>query len=284
MQILARLAVQANKVCNSRILKSIYAKNMFQSATIKAQDGSFFMAVPTEIRLMIYDYVFTPPYDKTQNVLSLLATCRKVHGEAIITALNTTQFHLDGAKGLSFQSKLWGLGDLQQHLRRIDISMPIQKLDGNSGNNPFVLTTLPLTSLEIDFEKIEGTDTWLKENRIYHRLISAVLHETTAATFDAQTVPLHKSAVEKNKRRAEAAFLKPWATKSQLYHMIAWMKTKMLVVKCVDDGKDILWSAFTYFSLVDDTLTAIRVGGVPGIQHRIMFYDADAQNFMEIGH
>lgn len=284
MQVFARLAALADKVCDSHALEAVYKKNLFRPTTIKPQQASHFMSLPTEIRLIIYSFVFTPPYDKTRNVLSLLATCRKVHGEAIVMALNTTQFHLDGNKGLSFQSKLWGLGELQQHLRRIDIRMPMQRLNGNSSNNPFVLTGLPLSSLEIDFEMIEDIEKWAKENRIYHRFVSALLHQTTAATLGSQTVPLHKSMVEKNKRRARSALLKTWATKKQLYHMIAGMNTKTLVVKCTDNGKDILWSAFTHFELVEDTLTVMRVGGISGPKHHIMFYDTEGQNVLEIGH
>jgi len=162
--------------------------------------------------------------------------------------------------------------------------MPIQKLDASSGNNPFVLTKLSLAALEIDFKKIENTENWLKENRLYHRFISALLHTTTPASVTSRTSPVHSSIVEKNKRRIDAAFLKPWATKKQLYHVLVGMKAKKVIVRCVDDGKDILWSAFTHFGLVSNALTIVRLGGDGGTKHHMMFYDGDGENVLEMGH
>jgi hypothetical protein len=169
IQDLHKIAFQADKLCGTQVLKLLYRNRMFRPETIMLQNNSLFMALSPEIRLAIYEFVFTPPYDKMNNILSILATCRKVHEEALIMALKTTRFHLDGYNGLKFQTRLRNLGDLQQHLRHIDVAMSIQKLDANSGNNPFVLTKLPLAPLEIDFMTIEKADGWLRENHVYHR-------------------------------------------------------------------------------------------------------------------
>jgi len=136
----------------------------------------------------------------------------------------------------------------------------MQKLDANSGNYPFLLMKLPLASLEINFKKVENIDVWLYENRVYHRFVSALLHTTTPASVMSNSSPIHASNVEKNKRRKDAVFLKAWATKKQLYHVLVSMQAKKLVVKCADDGKDIMWSAFAHFFLVSDALTVVRVG------------------------
>lgn len=159
-----KLAFHTDKLCGTHVLRPVYRSRTFRCETVKPQADSAFMALPTELRLIVYGFVFAPPYDKANNIDSILATCRKVHCEALIMALQTTQFHLDGRNGLNFQPKLRSLSDLQQHLRYINVTMPIQKLDG--ANNPFTLTKIPLTSLEIDFETIECASDWLRENRL----------------------------------------------------------------------------------------------------------------------
>jgi len=112
MQGLQKAAFRADKLCGSTMLSLLYESSIFRPETVGLQDHSLFMALSTELRLIIYYYCFTPPYNTTANILSILAVCRKVHGEAIILGLSTTQFHLIGYKGLRFQSKLQGLGDL----------------------------------------------------------------------------------------------------------------------------------------------------------------------------
>jgi hypothetical protein len=280
MRGIAKLAFRVDKIFNNHDLEPLYRPHMFRDATVTPQADSRFMALPAELRLTIYEFVFSSTYDKVAKMLSILLTCRKVHGEAIILALRTMQFHLDGSKGLTFGPKLRSLGDLQQHLRHIHVSIPIQQLNANSSNNPFVLTKLPLTILEVDFGKIKVADSWLRENYVYHRFVSALLYQTAPATLDATTAPLHKSAVEKNKRRVKSILLKQWATRKQLHYMVVNMKANKLVVKCEEDTKDILWSAFTHFGLVSEGRTELRVGGA---RHRIMFYDCDQQNVLEIG-
>ncbi|KAF2826961.1 hypothetical protein CC86DRAFT_416741 [Ophiobolus disseminans] len=246
-------------LCGSHVMEKLYKDSIFSPENVSSQESSpFITALPTEVRLAIYDFVFSPPYEKSANILPILAIYRKVHSEAIIKTLESTQFHLDGCSGLKFQSKLRVLGDFQQHLRRIDITMPIQKLDAEGGSNPFALTKLPFTSLIIDFENIEHADNWLRENCIYHRFMSALLHTTAPNATGSGTVALHNSIIKKEKRRYNAAFLKPWATKKQLFYMVVCMKTKNLIVKCVDDGKDILCGAFAHFVLFDDSLTILR--------------------------
>ena len=116
MQALQKVAFRTDKLCGTHILSPLYQSLTFRPETVNPQSHSLFMALPPELRLMIYEAAFTPPYNKATNILSLLATCREIHGEAVVLALRTTQFHLDGYKGLNFQSKLRGLGNLAQHL------------------------------------------------------------------------------------------------------------------------------------------------------------------------
>jgi hypothetical protein len=60
------------------------------------------------------------------------------------------------------------------------------------------------------------------------------------------------------------------------------MKTKKLLVECADDRKDILWSAFTHFGLMEDSHSSFRVV-VDGKEHYFMFDDEVNKNFMEMG-
>lgn len=76
--------------------------------------------------------------------------------------------------------------------------------------------------------------------------------------------------------------LRPWARKDMLCNMVAEMEAKKVTVKCRNDGKDILWSSFTQFGLVNEPLTIIRAGGEDVAKHRVMFYDTDEQNVPEM--
>jgi hypothetical protein len=172
---------------------------------------------------------------------------------------------------------------LQQHLRHIKVRMPIQMLDVSSGNNPFILTHLPLDILHIDFEEIKDVGDWLKEAYVYQRFISALLYQSLPKNGGSQGgVLLHKSLVQKFKRFVAGVLLQKWATQRHLYHLLFNMKTKKLLVECASSSKDILWSAFTHFSLVDDILSMFYRAADRKL-HYIMFADEDDQSFMEMG-
>ena len=136
--IVRTLAYHADRICGIHSLETVYKKKIFQSP-VGLQSASRLLSLPVELRMMIYEHLFAPPYART-NTLAILATCRKIHGEILVLALEKAQFQMSGHKGLSFQSKLWALGPLQQHLRHVNITMPIQKLSDTSANNPFILT------------------------------------------------------------------------------------------------------------------------------------------------
>lgn len=113
MQAVAKLAFQADMRGGKRTFEPFYMRNTFRIETMGSQEGSAFMALPTEIRLNIYDFVFLsqPPTGKSN--LAILAACRQVHGEAIVKALKMTCFHLSHTSDLEFESRLRRLGPLQ---------------------------------------------------------------------------------------------------------------------------------------------------------------------------
>jgi hypothetical protein len=92
---------------------------MFRINLIDAQKNSMLMSLPPDIRQMIWKYVLSLSYDKSANILSIVSTCRLAHGEAIVQALESTTFYVGRSAGLEFQSKLWSLGTLAQHLRHV---------------------------------------------------------------------------------------------------------------------------------------------------------------------
>lgn len=119
MQALMKLAFLADNWCGFRTFESLYIGNTFRGEAVKAQDNSRFMDLPTEIRLMIYQFVFSPLSLRSANPLYILSTCRQIHGEAIVTALRATHFYINRFTGLNFNPRLRSLGKLQQHLRHI---------------------------------------------------------------------------------------------------------------------------------------------------------------------
>jgi hypothetical protein len=110
---------------------------MFCHDLIDSQKNSTLMSLPPKIRLMIWNYVLSPPYNNSAKTLSILASCRLAHGEAVVRALESTTFHVGRAAGLEFQSKLWSLGTLTQHLRHIRVEICLKDSTARSANNPF---------------------------------------------------------------------------------------------------------------------------------------------------
>jgi hypothetical protein len=270
MQSLKKLAVEADKWYGR------YTGNVFRAETIYPQNDSLFMGLPPEIRLMVYELVFSPAGTRGtrgKNILSILLLCRQVHGEAIVRALQTTKLHVPQLHLLnsSLERRIKSLGPLQQHLRHIFIYMDINVLDIGSATNPFILTQLPLHNLDIDFGPIEGLNNhWLPQNKLYHTLLSAILYQTTPKNSDASTISFHQSLVERTKRSLATMLMQKWPTKAQLYHFLLNMKTKKLTIDCEAVNKEILWLAFTHFDLVDDGCTVLRKGA-DGTLHGMVF-------------
>jgi len=282
MQAVGKLAFQVDKRSGKRAFESFYMRNTFRMETMVPQEDSDFMALPTEVRLNIYDFVFLAQRTTGKSDLAILATCRQVHGEAIVKALKTTRFHISHTSGLEFESRLRRLGPLQQYLRHIQVRMPMQQLNARSATNPFILTQLPLDILHLDFGKIDGTGHWLGENYLYQRLISAMLYQTALGTSGTGAASLHQSFVNKCRRIIAGTLLQNWATKKELYHLLFTMKTKRLLMECSDDGKDMFWSACSHFGLMDGCCGIFRQHD-SGKKHYIMFGDDDNKNFLEMG-
>jgi hypothetical protein len=77
--------------------------------------------------------------------------------------------------------------------------------------------------------------------------------------------------------------LKPWAEKENLNRTLFRIKTKEVLVRCKDDGKDLFWSAFAHFDLVEGSLQIIRKNGEKGLERYVMFWDENGNNVLEMG-
>jgi hypothetical protein len=266
MQALSKATFHVDRFCQSHTFEALWRKNMFRIDLIDGQKDSMLMSLPLEIRLMIWKYVLSPPYNNSADILSVLATCRLVHGEAVVHALESITFFVRRSAGLEFQSKLWSLGTLAQHLRHVRVDTSFEKLDGRSANNPFILTKLPLNHLYINLGELQSNG-WFSQNMAYQRLIFALLND------------------EAERRVFEIDILRIWATKKQLYKMLVGMQTKLMTVACTKSRQDLLWSAFSHFRLVDSYCTVLRKGGQGGANHYIIFgngWNPD-QNVVEMG-
>jgi hypothetical protein len=158
MQSLSKAAFQIDRYYQSHNFEWLWKNNMFRHDLIDSQKNSTLMSLPPKIRLMIWNYVLSPPYNNSAKTLSILASCRLAHGEAVVRALESTTFHVGRAAGLEFQSKLWSLGTL--------------------------LSKLSLDHLDIDLGVVK-TEHWADENFEYHYLMSALLHEESEHRFFA---------------------------------------------------------------------------------------------------
>ncbi|KAH9859437.1 hypothetical protein IAQ61_011218 [Plenodomus lingam] len=74
-------------------------------------------------------------------------------------------------------------------------------------------------------------------------------------------------------------------TQKDLFHMLAGMKTRLMVVGMYHRTYDILWNAFAYFKLLQDKLTVINVSeGNESVERRgIMFMEYCKQICFEMG-
>ncbi|KAF2865771.1 hypothetical protein BDV95DRAFT_585829 [Massariosphaeria phaeospora] len=283
------IAYTLDKHNGTYTMEDFYKRHLFQSPAFP-QTSSLLMNLPPEIRLMIYDWVATTPYSPNHPpVFPLLATCRLIHGEAIATALQRTQFHLQGAQGLNFRPALWSLGALQQHLRHVEITVPLARLDAVGANNPFALALLPLNELVIDFGDLDlnlGARDWKTDVALCSRLVSALLNRSEPAALGDATALISSSAA-----RGERLFqIDTWQfapRREQLYDVLMRIRAKKVLVRAEDHGADFLWSAFTLFKLVDHHLTMVRVSSVDrAADHKVrylLFADVGEQTTFEIG-
>jgi hypothetical protein len=121
MQALSKFAFLVDRVCQTHTFESFWKQNMFPLDLINSQEDSLLTNLPPEIRLMIYKHVLSCSNKTSRHKLAILAACRQIRGEAIVTALKNTCFHVNKHSGLDLQSKLWSLGTLKQHLRHIKV-------------------------------------------------------------------------------------------------------------------------------------------------------------------
>lgn len=277
MQALQQVALQAGKMCGSDTLATINRRNLFNPATMKSQPDSLLMALPTELRVMIYEAVFSAPATGTEPPLALLSTCRQIHGEAIEIALKTCQFYGSPGLGFAFESRLSSLGPLQQHLRHVKVEIPIDDLTYHRATNPFALIELPLDKLEIKIDIPEFL-TWTAASRIYGSIMSAVLYQDAYATATGATM-----------RRVALTLRTYWATRKPLRSMLRSTRAKRVVVTCRSYGDDVFFAAFSHFKLVDGDMGVLsrREGDQwPEGTHQkryLMLASGDGMDILEFG-
>lgn len=119
--------------------------------------------------------------------------------------------------------------------------MEIERLDAGSAINPFLLTLLPLDTLDIDFgETLCPAEDWLHQSQKYHMLVSAMLYQAIPKASDGSIVPLHQSLVARTRRSIATTLLQQWPTKKQLYRFLLNMNTKKLSLRCTDADQGLL--------------------------------------------
>ncbi|KAF1834109.1 hypothetical protein BDW02DRAFT_569386 [Decorospora gaudefroyi] len=264
------VAYRIDKHCHSRALERLYSKRLF-SSSIQRQPHSPILSLPTEIRLIIYAYIFLSQQgkaDRWSTVRPILLTCRLMYEEAIVMALQRTYFRFQSP----YQPKKTRvLGRLQQHLRYVNIGISLYNFAAHGSNNPFILSDLPLHLLVINFNtRVHWT--WSQEKTTYYRLISAILYRERRE---------YDSLFGKNKHRLMVATKQYRPQREALYNTVAAMKAKCVNVRCAGLG-DILWSAFVYFSLVSERATIVRDGDPISKEYRFHgVYDEGDEGFAE---
>ncbi|KAF1954101.1 hypothetical protein CC80DRAFT_550562 [Byssothecium circinans] len=253
------VAYLTDNIRSTHNMEDTYKSNLF-CTPVPDQPNSQLHKLPAEVRMLIYKHVFTSRHSKRRRssiALALLATCRLIHGEAYEKAFESVHFRLNGEAGLSFYKKIWSLGSLQQHLRRITIKMAMEKLEYTTGNNPFVLMQLPLDKLEVDFGSISAGN-WDEKVHLYHRLVPAVLFRTP--NFRDRTRPIYK--LDAASRALHYTNVATWQFSPEpkdLYDVMVRSQTKEVMVKALSNRKDVLWSAFRHFGLVTNVYTQLDV-------------------------
>jgi hypothetical protein len=277
-------------------ITTIYRNRLFSSA-IRPQPASRLLSLPAEIRLIIYDYVFAPPFDHSSaKFLAPLATCRLINREALKLAFERCQFRISTHANLMYRPRLWELGDLQKHLRHVEISMPMSKLNAVGPNNPFILTQLPLNMLKISFsEDVQYycSLTWEREISLYNTLISAILYRSSTQKLGDKTQETYRNPYLQMKRRLE---LKTWNFRPlplDLWNVMLHCQTKDVVVEVKKGYRDpdFLWNAFVHFQLVDRPYKKIKMslpdaadnaGVATAWWKKHMFYDEGEASFVRL--
>ena len=264
-----------------------YRKQLFNS-DIQPQPQSGLLSLPAEVRLQIYKWAFSPPYQVgSMSSMALVSTCRLINQEAVHLALRQCRFRLSPTGALNFRHNLWNLGPLQQHLSYITIEMSLLKIDTTGPNNPFVLTQLPLHTLEIVFSDT-ATKGWRNEVTLYHNLISALLYRSTPRMLGATTEPIYKSILLRLKRIAQTRTWSFNPTVEELYDVLLLSRTKNVLVKCKSSQEDIIWSAFAHFGLVRLHHKKFMVKSTQGGERfewigYYMFYDENDMSVFRMG-
>jgi hypothetical protein len=291
---LTRRAVRTYEQYNlSHDMTSFYKVHLFRT-DIKPQPESRLLTLPPEIRHIIYEYVFTPSQaTKSSDIVAVLATCRLVNQEAVNMALQRVHWRIITDSALVYRKGLWNLGNLQHHLRHIDVEMPLAKIDPVGANNPFLLSHLRLDHLQITFTDIENLEDWHDEVELYHKLISALMYREPSGKFSGEYVPtteVYRSRQLSAKRQSELTMWNFQPTSTQLVHVMLNLQAKELVVKRKSNQEDILWSAFKYFRLVygpsfrvKNFLDKPRIGGnMEVVFLTLTFFDEDGSSFFRM--
>jgi hypothetical protein len=229
------------------VLKPVHKKRLSRPQA-RHQTKSALLKLPTEIRLMIYAYVFYPtPRDSEDwcRVRPILSTCRLMYQETIVLALQTTCFRFPRHQTGHYKPKrIRVLGALQQHLRHVEVMISLLNLDAHGRNNPFLLSNLPLDVLRITF--LTPTH-WTRshDKKAYYRIISALLYR--------------KRTLGKSHHRMAVATMQYMPGRQDLYDTLVEVKAKSVEVSCGSSSM-ILWNAFLHFHLVSQRITVIRAG------------------------
>ncbi|KAF1969758.1 hypothetical protein BU23DRAFT_601364 [Bimuria novae-zelandiae CBS 107.79] len=278
------LARRLDNLTNTPHLEDIYTAHLFTMA-VPSQPLSRLLSLPAEIRLLIYSHVFTvdaSAYCPRSTRLALLQTCRLIHGEAHVLALELLTFTINALTApLALSARLSDLGARQMHLRHVVVTIPLPALRPlSAGGNPFVLASLlALEALEVRL--VDTVGKWWKEDvRLFHLLVSSLCHVSLPSSSSTSTSEvdeevdavqrlIHASLREKYRR---GVALRRWAwqpSHEDLYAMLDAMRTKKVVVRSVTAT---LYRAFAFFGLMQHGAWKLPVRG-KGEGRYLVFHD-----------
>jgi hypothetical protein len=221
--------------------------------------------LPAELRQIIYEFVFTPPFeDGSAKSLALLATCRLVNQEAIHLALRQCIFTIDTNRNPILRPGLWALGPLQQHLRHIHIYMPSEKLDHAGKNNPFLLMELPLKHLKVGIhikygvEKKDFLGRTIQEHveDNWFKLVSALFYRTSPGIGEDgwASIPYTRQICSDQMLRAQRrSEVQSWSFRpnvGDLSNMWFHCRAEKVEILNNDLGFFNLWSAFRHVGIL----------------------------------
>lgn len=258
----AALAWDRYRQSNGRA--NLYQSRLFKT-DIDPQRDSPLLMLPAELRWMIYEYVLTPPFDEgSMKALALLATCQLINAEAIHLALRKTYFRINSDRNPPLAQNLWALGPLHQHLRHLNIGMPILKLDHAGKNNPFLLMELPLSHFHL-YLHVSEEDALLNVRRlagtqlrreVWATFLSALLyracHDLEHENCDSLEPTNHSRKVSssfwmRTLRQVEVSNLAYAPTNRDLFKMLWYLQAKEVEITT---NYPSLWLAFWRYDLM----------------------------------